>query len=195
MLPLNKKNIFKNLIQNLITGLLALLPIAIAIFIISVIYGLLTDLFSIISDSRNSAILLSLIMVSLASIIFIGKKIRSNRRLSLVPLIEKWIYTFPLIGKIVSIIRELVDMVKGEGKFRSLGVALVPFGGARIYALITNEEIINGVVQYTVFIVQGTFPPTGLVCYYSEDDIQIVNNMTAADVFQLQITLGVKSDK
>ena len=106
-----------------------------------------------------------------------------------------WLSKFPLIGKVMHTIKEFMNMVQGKGKFEDLGVALVPFGGCKVYALITNENSDDEPEKiYTVFIVQGTFPPVGLVCFYKEDDIEIVENMTPADVFQLQITLGVKTD-
>jgi len=178
-----------------ISGLLGLLPITVGFLILSVVFGWLKSLFGLVFSSSNPFIIALLIFVSLLFVVILGREIKNNNKIGFLRIGELWISKFPFIGKIVGIINEFTDMVQGHGKFEELGVGLVPFGGSKIYAIITNEKTdSNGIIIYTCFIVQGTFPPTGLVCYYEQKDVELVENMTPADVFQLQITLGVETN-
>lgn len=186
---------FKKLFGYFISGFFALLPLGIAFLIVGYLITLIELSFALISNSTDP-LMISLFGLTLMLLItLIGREVRHNRAFKLISIGELWLSKFPVIGKIISIINEFIDMVRGEGKFKSLGVARVPFGGSKIYALITNESISDGIKEYTVFIVQGTFPPTGLVCFYFEDEIEIVDDMTPSDVFQLQVTLGVSEAK
>lgn len=179
-----------------VTGMLGILPIAVAIFVISFIYGLIKDASSAVIDSDDTGTIVLLILVTISIIIIVGREIGRNNKLSLITFGELWLSKFPLVGKVVGVIKQFMDMVQGKGKFEDLGVALVPFGGSKVYALITNEHTdSNDETIFTVFIVQGTFPPVGLVCFYNEKEVEIIEEMTPADVFQLQVTLGVKSEK
>lgn len=193
-----KKTPFQIVSSYFITGILALLPLALAILLIGFVFGLIKSGLSLITDSQDPAILTWFTLTAIIFIVLIGKEVKTNKHFSWITFGELWLSKFPILGKVIGTINEFVDMVRGEGKFESLGVAKVPFGGSRIYALITNEEIEIDEDNkeskiYTVFIVQGTFPPTGLVCFYPENEIEIIEDMTPADVFQLQITLGVKN--
>lgn len=194
----NKKTPFKIFSSYLISGILALLPLALAILLIGFVFGIMKSSLSLITDSQDPAILTWFTVTAIIFIVLIGKEVQTNKHFSWITLGELWLSKFPLLGKVIGTISEFVDMVRGQGKFESLGVAKVPFGGSRIFALITNEEIkVNEDKEdfklYTVFIVQGTFPPTGLVCFYPENEVEIIEDMTPADVFQMQITLGVKN--
>jgi len=190
------KDLMKQISKNFMTGMLAILPIAVAIFVIGFIYGLIKDASSAVIDSHNTGTIVILIIVTIGIIILVGREIGKNNKLSLITLGELWLSKFPLVGKVVGIIKQFMDMVQGKGKFEDLGVAMVPFGGSSVYALITNEHRNeNDEKIFTVFIVQGTFPPVGLVCFYNESEVEIVEEMTPADVFQLQVTLGVKTEK
>jgi uncharacterized membrane protein len=194
----NKNTPFKIATSYFISGILALLPLALAILIIGFFYGIIKSGLSMITDSQDPAILAWFAVTLLIFVVLIGKEVQTNKHFSWITFGELWLSKFPVLGKVIGIINEFVDMVRGEGKFESLGVARVPFGGSKIYALITNESIEIGEDKkesktFTVFIVQGTFPPTGLVCFYKEDEVEIIEDMTPADVFQMQITLGVKN--
>lgn len=181
----------KRVFGYFLAGIFALLPLGIAFLIVGYAITLIELSFALISNSTDPLMISLFGLTLLLLVTLIGREVRHNKAFKLISIGELWLSKFPVIGKIISVINEFIDMVRGEGKFKSLGVARVPFGGSKIYALITNESTHDNVKEYTVFIVQGTFPPTGLVCFYNEDEIEIVDNMTPSDVFQLQITLGV----
>lgn len=185
------QNQVKKIINHFIVGIFSLLPIAIAIAILVFVFGILGDMFVYITNSKDPAVFGIFIISMIILIIFIGIRVGKDKRFSIIKLGEAWLSKFPLIGRVISVIGEFTDMVRGTGKFKDLGVALIDFGGAKIYGLITNERKTSTGIIYTVFIVQGTFPPTGLVTFYKEEDVEIIEDMTPAEVFQLQITLGV----
>ena len=194
----NNKSPLKKFTSYLLSGVLSLLPLALAFVLIGFIFGLIKSSLSLITDSQDPAILAWFSLTAFIFVILIGKEVQTNKHFSWITLGEIWLSKFPLLGKVIGTINEFVDMVRGEGRFEALGVAKVPFGGSKIYALITNEAMEEDeegqeVKVYTVFIVQGTFPPTGLVCFYKDHEVEIVEDMTPADVFHMQITLGVKN--
>ena len=187
------KNI-KKMSGYFLSGLLALLPLTLAIFLVVQFIALLEYLFIFVVDSKDPTMLMYFSMIIIALIILVGFEVRDNQKLKIISGAELWLSKFPIIGKIMGVFSEFTDMVQGQGKFRDLGVARVPFAGANVLGLITNEgEDDMGEKEYTVFVVQGTFPPVGIICFYKEHEIEIKKDLTPADVFQMQITLGVTS--
>ncbi len=182
----------KNFTKHFITGLLGLLPIMIALYILIQTSQMFLLGFTMLIDSKHPLLIILSIFVSLLFIFEIGRQINNRQQNVFVSFGEKVLSKFPIIDKVISIIKDFVNMLQGKGKFENLGVARVPFGGGMTNALITNvKQLENGHNEYTVFIVTGTFPPVGFVSYYIEDQIEIKHDMTAKDVFELQITLGI----
>lgn len=182
----------KNLTKYFITGLLTLVPIIVSLIIILYIIDYLSLVLSWVSDSSNPLIVIISFGLTILFILGLGRGVVSNNPYRAIGVFENIIMKFPILGKITETLKEFTNMVQGKGKFEYLGVARVPFANGKTNALITNVEVVNGTKEYTVFIVTGTFPPTGFVCYYEEKDVQIVEGMAAKDVFQLQISLGIK---
>jgi len=189
------KSFIKTNIKYMITGLITLIPVIVSIFFIFYISGIMTSLFKFISSSNNPLFLWLSLFITFGILIGFGKKIQDNKNITFVKITESILSKFPLIDKLLSTLKSFTDMIQGKGKFEGLGVAKVPFAGGKTHGLITNVETLdNGKKEYTVFIVTGTFPPTGFVSYYMEDEIEFKENMNAQDVFQLQITLGMNSN-
>jgi len=185
----------KNL-KYMITGLITLLPVIVTVFFIFYISWMITDIFHYIGSTNNPIYLWLSLMITIAMLIGFGKKIQDNKKITFVKITEGILSKFPIVDKVLSTLKSFTDMIQGKGKFEHLGVARVPFAGGKINALITNAETLkNGKKEYTVFIVTATFPPTGFVSYYMEDQIEIKDDMKAQDVFQLQITLGMKTEQ
>lgn len=179
--------------KYLITGLLGLLPIFIGVYILIHISGWVFLGFNYISDSESPLFLIFSAVVAFSFVFEFGRQISNHQQNVIVNFGEKILSKFPIIDRVIDTIKDFTNMLQGTGKFENLGVARVPFGGGRTNALITNvEELENGTKEYTVFIVTGTFPPVGFVCYYAEDEVELRPEMKAKDVFELQITLGIK---
>ena len=183
--------LIKKIGVNFFRGLIGLLPITIVFLIVGFLFGLIHDGIGLVIENTHSELILYILVATVIVITLIGYLIEKKERVVWIVLSEIWLSKFPLIGKVVSTIKGFTEMITGEGKFKDLGVAKVPFGGATAYALITNHDSSGDSVEYTVFIVQGTFPPVGLVCFYDEKDVVIQDDMTPADVFKLQISLGI----
>ena len=190
------RKITKLIASNFIAGVLSLLPLTIAIFLVVQFVSIIEFLYKFIGDSSDPNMLIYFSIMIVALIVLVGSEMKNNRRIKILTMSELWLSKFPIIGKIMSLISEFTDMVQGTGKFEGLGVARVEFAGAKVFGLITNERILeSGSIEYTVFVVQGTFPPVGMICFYMEEDVEIQEDLTPADIFQMQITLGVKSER
>lgn len=186
----------KVLLSYFFSGVLALLPLTLAIFLVIQFISLIEYLFIFVIDSEDPSMLVYFSMIIIALITLIGFEAMDNKKLKIISGAELWLGKFPIIGKVLGVLTEFTNMVQGKGKFENLGVARVPFAGARVYGLITNEvEDDNGNKEYTVFVVQGTFPPVGIICFYNEDEVEINKDLTPSDVFQMQITLGVAAEE
>jgi len=193
----NIVNFLRELKYYFITGLLGLTPFVIAIWIITILYSWIKE--AIILNYKNNFNenetfwAIGILFLLFLSISALGMQISKEKKSITLHFFQKTLNKFPLIGKITSTIKQMIDMLNGKGKFENLGVARVPFQGGKTNALLTDCIEKNGRKEYTTFIVTGTFPPVGFVAYYYEEDIEIMPDMTAKDVFELQITVGIKN--
>lgn len=186
----------KNFISNFVTGLLSIIPVVIGIYVVFYIADVMVKLTGIFLTVKHQELISITIVLSIVLITTIGMKINQKKQSAILRFFESIVTKFPVIDKIIYTIKDFVDMVKGSGKFETLGVARIPFANGKTNGLITDvKEKEDGTKEYTVFIVTGTFPPAGFVCYYDEKDVEIRKDMTPKDVFQLQVSLGISSEK
>lgn len=183
----------KKILQYLVTGTLGLLPLVISIYILITLSQWTLALFSNVSSSQNPFLIIFSGVVSFLFVLEFGRQLNNKKQNAIVNFSERVLAKFPILDKVITVIKDFTNMLQGKGKFEGLGVAKVPFAGGRTNGLITNVvEDEEGIREYTVFIVTGTFPPTGFVSYYKSDEIELREDMSAKDVFELQITLGIK---
>jgi uncharacterized membrane protein len=125
-------------------------------------------------------------------LIYTGRKLRRR---------EKWFLTFvdqviskiPVIGGWYSTFQDMVrTLTTGSGERGYLGTARVPCGEGYMIGFVTKRETEeDGSTTVTVFVPTSPNPTTGLVLFFPEERIKIVD-ITPEKAFAKIISLGMK---
>lgn len=169
----------KRLASFFLTGLATLLPIAISIYLVYLIFSVIDNLLApILTKYLGQAVpglgflltILIVILVGMISTNFIGKK--------LVFWSEIILYRVPLLGKIYSTVRSITNSIFSSNKASFSKVALVEFPRKGIYSLgfITNDSFpYLDEDSYTIFIPTTPNPTSGWFVIIPKEDVKILD--------------------
>ena len=169
------KKFFKN---TIVGGLLVILPVAIFLFILSWIFGLIRKAISpltIIVMEKSpvqglvaDALVIALLLIACFSI---GVLIRTKA--------GKWVHSI-LESKIL--LKAPGYMLIKETIFQFLGKNRMPFSSVALVQLYDNETLATAFITdeheegiYTVFVPTGPNPTSGLIYHLPKDRVHIVN--------------------
>ena len=174
-------------------GCIAFIPLTVFVFIFyylilfskalgRMIFGL--------TESVETTVAITIIIVIM--LIYTGRKLRRR---------EKWFLTFvdqviskiPVIGGWYSTFQDMVrTLTTGSGERGYLGTARVPCGEGYMIGFVTKRETEeDGSTTVTVFVPTSPNPTTGLVLFFPEERIKIVD-ITPEKAFAKIISLGMK---
>ncbi|NLL41550.1 MAG: DUF502 domain-containing protein [Synergistaceae bacterium] len=179
--------------KDFFLGCIAFIPLTVFVFIFyylilfskalgRMIFGL--------TESVETTVAITIIIVIM--LIYTGRKLRRR---------EKWFLTFvdqviskiPVIGGWYSTFQDMVrTLTTGSGERGYLGTARVPCGEGYMIGFVTKRETEeDGSTTVTIFVPTSPNPTTGLVLFFPEERIKIVD-ITPEKAFAKIISLGMK---
>ncbi|OUO92866.1 DUF502 domain-containing protein [Cloacibacillus sp. An23] len=185
---------WRTLGRDFFLGCVALLPLALLVFVFYYLVYLCEMFGSLIfgfTQSRRSTALIIVFLVCL--LIYIGRKLRRRER-SLLSLLEQLVITkIPVVGGWYATFRDILQTFTASGGSSYLGTVKIPVGPGYIIAFVSKrEERPDGSVGVTVFVPTSPNPTTGFVLFFDERDIEYLD-IPPEKAFTMIISLGVKS--
>lgn len=176
-------------------GCVALLPLALFIFLFYYLIYLCEVIGSVIFGVTQSVRTTVVIIVFLVLLlIYIGRKLRRRER-SVLSLLEQFVITkIPVIGGWYETFRDILQtFTASSGESNYLGTVKVPAAGGYMIGFVSKrEELPGGVMQVTVFVPTSPNPTTGLVFFFPEELVEYLD-LPPEKAFTKIISLGVKS--
>lgn len=185
---------WRTLGRDFFLGCVALLPLALLVFVFYYLVYLCEMFGSLIfgfTQSRRSTALIIVFLVCL--LIYIGRKLRRRER-SLLSLLEQLVITkIPVVGGWYATFRDILQTFTASGGSSYLGTVKIPVGPGYIIAFVSKrEERPDGSVGVNVFVPTSPNPTTGFVLFFDERDIEYLD-IPPEKAFTMIISLGVKS--
>ena len=185
---------FRTLGRDFFLGCVALLPLALFVFVFYYLIYLCEMFGAVIfgfTQSRRSTALIIVFLVCL--LVYIGRKLRRRER-SLLSLLEQLVITkIPVIGGWYATFRDILQTFTASGGASYLGTVKIPVGKGYVIAFVSKrEEMPDGSARVTVFVPTSPNPTTGFVLFFDERDIEYLD-IPPEKAFTLIISLGVKS--
>ena len=177
--------------RDFFLGCIALLPLALFVFVFYYLIYLCEMFGSLIFGFTQSRRSTALIIVFL--VVYIGRKLRRRER-SLLSLLEQLVITkIPVIGGWYATFRDILQTFTASGGVGYLGTVKIPVGKGYVIAFVSKrEEMPEGSARVTVFVPTSPNPTTGFVLFFDEKDIEYLD-IPPEKAFTLIISLGVKS--
>lgn len=185
-----------------ITGMLVIAPVFLTIYVLVMVFRFADNILGrFINDYVQQLLgfyipgigfLLSILIIFLVGFfasIFIGREV--------VPFVEKWFVSLPLVKNIYPAFKQLVSFFLAQKQFGFKKVVLVEYPSKGIWALafLTNEECpcINKELNremLAVFIPNTPGPFSGFVTFYPKEEVKFVD-ISITDALRIIISGGV----
>lgn len=184
-------------------GILVILPLTIVVWILYFLFGVFNGAWSLLLNGVSSivqvfaneqfdskipsiVVSISLVVVMLFVILYIGYKFEKNQNAIFIKLSEWIVSKIPFVGSVYYTIKDLVAMIGGSSKDKYLGVAFVTIGEGEIMGFITKEE-----GEYFWVFCPLTPPTSGLLLRIHKDKIKR-SEMSVSDGLKKVVSFGVK---
>lgn len=177
-----------------ITGLIVLLPLILTIYMLTLLYRLIADFFSIFpvfSLPYNLGILLN-IAILVVLILFIGYLTATFFLTRYYSYLEKLFTKIPLIGKLYRTTKQITDalFITNKNAFRKAVLVEYPRKGIYSIGFVTKEkEVLNNKDYVNVFIPTVPFPMSGFLIHVKKSEI-IPSGITVEEAIKLIFSGG-----
>lgn len=179
----------KSFVSYMLKGLLAILPIIVLIWIVSIIYQAISSItFSIFSITQQNII--STIVIFTLMIVFLlalGYIVDKNKEAIFLKLAEMLIGKIPLLSPIYSTIKEAINLFSGKKTENYLGVVFVNIGEYKTMGFVTKELEDS----YWVFVPTTPNPTSGFLINAKKDSVE-KSDLSVANGFKKLVSLGLK---
>lgn len=184
----------RKLFKDFFLGCVAFLPLVIVILVVYYLFSVAQHFGNLlfgITRSVWTACIVVILVISL--LIYTGRKLRRKERWFL-NFIEQLISKTPLLGGVYLAFKDmLLAFTSNQGDHSYLGTVKVSFGSGYIIGFVTKKEVDEGgVTTTTVFVPTSPNPTTGLVLFFSEDDVEYLD-ISPERAFKRIISLGMRS--
>jgi len=182
------------LVRDFFLGCIALVPLAIMIFVFYYIMLFVEAIGGMIFGlTKSLRLTIEIFILIVVALIYTGRKLR-RREKWILNIIEQGISKIPLAGGWYTTIRDMVQaFTSGNGERGYLGTAKVPCGAGYVIGFVTKKEVLgDGSVLVTIFVPTSPNPTTGLVFFFPEESVEYMD-MTPERAFTTIISLGMKS--
>lgn len=173
----------------MVKGLLTLLPIIILVWLLKIVYdvisGIIYYIFSFTEGSFiSTSIICALVLVFLSTLGFI---IERNKEAILLKITELIIGKIPIVASIYSTLKEAISLFSGKAADNYLGVVFVKINNYKIMGFVTKELEDS----YWVFIPTTPNPTSGFLINTPKDDVE-KTDLSVASGFKKLVSLGIK---
>ena len=177
--------------SRIIKGILSLIPILVIIGLFGYFFEIVENIILFVSGytNNNSVITLSIFIITILILYYLGYLLDKNKKFILIKITEKIIEKIPIVKSIYSIVEELIKMFSPKKNSDYLGVVYVKFGACKVIGFVTNKDEKKDIL--TVFVPTTPNPTSGLLLFLKEEDVEFID-MEAKEVFTLLLSLGVK---
>lgn len=179
----------KIFISYITKGLLAVLPIIILLWLISIIYNFIANIInSIFSITQGNIISTLIVCVLMVIFLFsLGFIVERNKKAILLQVTDVIIGKIPLVSSVYSTIKEVVNLFSGKGVDNYLGVVYLKIGEYKTMGFVTKE--IDDI--YWVFVPTTPNPTSGFLLKVKKDDVE-KSDLSVANGFKKLVSLGLK---
>lgn len=179
----------KLFLSYILKGLLAVLPVVILIWIISIVYNFIAGIIdSIFSITQGNIISTTIVCVLMVVFLFsLGFIVERNKEAIFLQVTDMIIGKIPLISSIYSTIKEVVNLFSGKGADNYLGVVYVKIGDYKTMGFVTKE--IDDI--YWVFVPTTPNPTSGFLLQVKKDEVE-KSDLSVANGFKKLVSLGLK---
>lgn len=179
----------KLFISYIIKGLLAVLPVVILLWIISIVYNFIASIIdSIFSITQGNIISTTIVCVLMVVFLFsLGFIVERNKEAIFLQVTDMIIGKIPLISSVYSTIKEVVNLFSGKGADNYLGVVYVKIGDYKTMGFVTKE--VDDI--YWVFVPTTPNPTSGFLLQVKKDDVE-KSDLSVANGFKKLVSLGLK---
>lgn len=179
----------KLFLSYIIKGLLAVLPVSILLWIISIVYNFIANIVdSIFSITQGNIISTTIVCVLMVIFLFsLGFIIERNKEAIFLQVTDMIIGKIPLISSIYSTIKEVVNLFSGKGTDNYLGVVYIKIGNYKTMGFVTKE--VDNI--YWVFVPTTPNPTSGFLLQVKKDEVE-KSDLSVANGFKKLVSLGLK---
>lgn len=201
---------WKRLRATFISGLLALLPLGLTLFILSLLYnlvagwlgsgGFLGSLIRILLGREMPEVLINILslLIILAIILIVGMVIRLYLGRLAYHYFERMMLAIPVLRKLYSTVKQITDAVFNRDLSAFKRVALVEYPSKGLYMIgfVTNtsvpgvEEVV-GEKMVSIFIMAPPNPITGIWLIVPEKDVIYLDHITVEEAFRMMMSVGI----
>jgi len=183
-----------------LNGLFAILPITLTIALFNLSFRLISDwlkpLSGFVQQTFFKHVPYAEIIVAIAIIFVVGFIYNVFILRSLINLIEKLIFTVPLVRPVYSGIKQLVQAFSMQGELTFKKVVIVEFPRKGVYSLgfltrtLHAEIAPHGKLLYNVFIPTTPNPTSGYLVIIPQEDVMVVD-LTHQEAMAMIISGGI----
>lgn len=194
-----------------ISGLLAILPLGLTIWIVWLLYGLISGWIGQggiigtivrlipVEELPNSAVVAIGLGLTIGVIVFIGMLTRMYVGRTVYHYFERLMLAIPILSKIYSAVKQLTDAVfQRDASMAFKRVVLVEFPRKGLYMVgfLTNRHV-PGVEELldeemvSVFLMSPPNPVTGFWAIMPERDVTYLDHITVEEAFRMVMSLGI----
>lgn len=178
----------KLFLSYILKGLIALLPIIILVWLLSIVYDItyaLTSQVFFLTGNLISTITICVLM--LVFLLVIGYIVDKNKEVILLKLMEILIGKIPIISPIYSTLKEAINLFSGKKTDNYLGVVWVSLNDYKIMGFVTKELEDS----YWIFVPTTPNPTSGFLLNAKKDSVEKCD-LSVADGFKRLVSLGIK---
>jgi len=195
----------------LISGILAILPLGLTLWIVWLLYGLISNWIGQggfigaivrlipVEEMPDSAVVAIGLLLTIGVILLVGLLTRMYVGRMVYNYFERLMLAIPVLSKIYSAVKQLTDAVFArDASMAFKRVALVEFPRHGIYMIgfLTNRQV-PGVEELmdeemvSVFLMSPPNPVTGFWAIMPERDVTYLDHITVEEGFRMIMSLGI----
>ncbi|MFB6286948.1 MAG: DUF502 domain-containing protein [Candidatus Bipolaricaulia bacterium] len=195
----------------LISGILAILPLGLTLWIVWLLYGLISNWIGQggfigaivrlipVEEMPDSAVVAIGLLLTIVVILLVGLLTRMYVGRMVYNYFERLMLAIPIMSKIYSAVKQLTDAVFArDASMAFKRVALVEFPRRGIYMIgfLTNRQV-PGVEELmdeemvSVFLMSPPNPVTGFWAIMPERDVTYLDHITVEEGFRMIMSLGI----
>ena len=194
-----------------ISGLLVILPLGLTIWIVWLLYGLISGWIGQggiigtivrlipVQELPNSAVVAMGLLLTIGVIVLIGMLTRMYVGRLVYGYFERLMLAIPILSKIYSAVKQLTDAVfQRDASMAFKRVVLVEFPRKGLYMVgfLTNRHV-PGVEELldeemvSIFLMSPPNPVTGFWAIMPERDVTYLDHITVEEAFRMVMSLGI----
>ncbi|NWF67066.1 MAG: DUF502 domain-containing protein [Campylobacterales bacterium] len=176
------------MIERVIKGFLSLIPIIVVIAVFNYFFEIVENLFNFMFGITNNNLIvtISIFIVSISLLYYIGYLVEKNKKFILLKFTEKIVNKIPIAKTVYKIVKDIVELFSSNNSENYLGVVYVKVGNAKMIGFVTQK---NG-TDLIVFVPTTPNPTTGLLFLFDESDVEHCD-LSMEEAFKLIISIGV----